>query len=207
MGFQLPSVAFRYDLLNILGYRQQHQFAFDLYVSRCQEPHESSVMLQLPEGPFRLDRPVDSEELPFLRGDSRWRLLTVFGQLMTDYEFLLFFRILRFTARLSIRTFPAILASVPSYLALASVLALLRRCSDPAQDSPVLAKIVISRRIIAHVFGPADLTFVFPRSPAFVVVRLDVCFLAVCIQICTARPCQSSLPESAFRCIAETDLL
>ena len=75
MSFQLPSVAFRYDLLNILGYRQQHQFAFDLYVSRCQEPHESSVMLQLPEGPFRLDRPVDSEELPFLRGDSLQRLL------------------------------------------------------------------------------------------------------------------------------------
>ena len=180
---QSAGVAFDNSLTDVLGYCQQEQFAGNLDVSGCQEANKLPVVLQLPEGALCLDGAIHPEQLAFFRGDPAKGSFPIFGEFPADHQFLPTFRIPGLTAGRSVGTVAAVLTSVSGDFSRRSVLAVFRRCADVVQNPPVLTQVVVSRRIVAHVFGPADLRLEFSRPTALVIVRLDKCFLLVLIQV------------------------
>ena len=93
MVFQPAGVAFDNGLTDVLGYRQQEQFAGNLDVSGCQETDKLPVVLQLPEGALCLDGAIHPEQLAFFRGDPAERGFPIFSELPADHQFFPAFRV------------------------------------------------------------------------------------------------------------------
>ena len=99
--FQLTDVALDNGLADVLGYRQQEQFAGDFDISGCQEADELPVVLQLPEGTLCLDGAIHPEQLSFFRGNPAKGSFPIFGEFPADHQFFPAFRIPGFAARRS----------------------------------------------------------------------------------------------------------
>ena len=93
--FQPAGVAFDNGLADILGYRQQEQFAGDFDVSSCQEANKLPIVLQLPEGTFCLNGAVYPEQFAFFRGNPAEGSFPVFGEFTADHQFFPAFRALQ----------------------------------------------------------------------------------------------------------------
>ena len=109
---QPAGVAFDNGLADVLGYRQQEQFAGNLDVSGCQEADELPVVLELPEGTLCLNGAIHPEQLAFFRGNPAKRSFPVFGEFPADHQFFPAFRVLGLAAGRSVGTGAAILTSV-----------------------------------------------------------------------------------------------
>ena len=127
------------------------------------------VVFELPKGTFGLYRTINAKQLAIFCCDPFQRILPEIGKFAACDQFLLLFRIFRFTALSTIRTTVTILTTIPCYYSDRSVLAVFSACTNIRQDAFVLADIIITGTIVCHIFSPADLSPEFSGTAAFII--------------------------------------